>query len=133
MEDGVAPFFYVVHEQKSAQHGRNKQSEQQRTQKSERDRPGHGTEQAPFHALQSEDRKVRNDDDNAGEENRLLNFVGRGGDHLGECLLAAAKLGVTQDVFHHHHRTIHHHAEVERSQRKQVGGNVIQVQQDRRK
>jgi hypothetical protein len=56
-------------------------------QQSERHGPGHGTEQAAFHALQGEDGQVRNDDDDAREENRLLHFVGRGRDDLSERFL----------------------------------------------
>jgi len=37
---------------------------------------------------------------------------------------------MADDVFNHHHRAIHHHAEVQRAQRKQVGGNVAQVKAD---
>ena len=38
---------------------------------------------------------------------------------------------MADDVLHHHHRAFHHHAEIERAQREQVGGNVVQVQADR--
>ncbi len=38
---------------------------------------------------------------------------------------------VDHDVFHHHHRAFHHHAEIERAEREQVGGNVVQVEADR--
>ena len=40
-------------------------------------------------------------------------------------------LQVAQDVFHHHHAAVHHHTEIQRPQRKQIRGNVPQVQQDR--
>ena len=37
---------------------------------------------------------------------------------------------VADHIFDHHHRAIHHHAEVQRAQRKQVGGNMTQVETD---
>ena len=47
--------------------------------------------------------------------------------------LPAGELGMPQDVFYHHHRAIHHHAEIERAERQQVRGNVLQVEQNRGK
>ena len=38
---------------------------------------------------------------------------------------------MAQDVFDHYHRSVDDHAEVERAQRKQIGGNVTQVEQNR--
>jgi hypothetical protein len=37
---------------------------------------------------------------------------------------------MADDVFDHDHRAIDHHAEVQRAERKQVGGNVAQVEAD---
>ena len=35
---------------------------------------------------------------------------------------------MANDVLDHHHGAVDDHAEVQRSQRKQVGGNVVQVE-----
>src|ERR1035441_9688760 len=35
---------------------------------------------------------------------------------------------MTDDIFDHHHRAIHQHSKVQRAQRKQVGGNVADVE-----
>ena len=37
---------------------------------------------------------------------------------------------MADDVLDHHHRAVDHHAEIQRAQRKQVGGNVDQVKAD---
>ena len=37
---------------------------------------------------------------------------------------------MADDVFDHDHGAIDHHAEVQRAQRKQVGGNVAEVEAD---
>jgi hypothetical protein len=39
------------------------------------------------------------------------------------------RVQVADDVFHHHHRAFHHHAEIERAERKQVGGNIFRSRQ----
>ena len=40
---------------------------------------------------------------------------------------------MTDHVLDHHHRAVHNHAEIERAKRKQVRGNVHQVEADGRK
>ena len=39
---------------------------------------------------------------------------------------------MADDVLHHHHGAIDHHAEIQRAQREQIGGNVLQVEADGR-
>ena len=131
LEDRVAPLFDSGAEQDAAQHGRDEQGEDQRAQQGEGDGPGHGAEEAAFDALQGEDGEIGNDNDDAGEEDRALDFVGGDGDRLHERLLGVAEGGVAEDVFDHHDRSVDDHAEVERAEREQVGGNVAQVEKDR--
>ena len=131
LEDGIAPFFDSGTEQEAAEHGRDEQGEDERAQKGEGDGPSHGAEQAAFDALQGEDRQVGNNNNDAGEEDRALDFVGRDGDGLHERLFCVAEGSVAEDVFDHHHRSVDDHAEVESAEREQVGGDVAQVEQDR--
>ena len=130
LQDRVAPFFDSGAEQDAAQHGCDEQSEDQCAEQGEGDGPGHGAEEAAFDALQGEDGQIGNNDDDAGEENRALHFMGRDGDGLHEGFLGVAEGGVAKDVFDHHHRSVDDHAEVESAQRQQVRGNLAQVEQD---
>ena len=126
------PLARALGEEKAGQHRRDQHREHQRAQQSERHGPGHRLEQAPFHALQRENRQVGGDDDGDRVEHRPLHLV-RGVEDLlfrrSVVLVAAAE--VADDVLHHHHRAIHHHSEVQRAQRQQVRGNALQVQTGR--
>src|ERR1700724_3277005 len=116
-QSGILPFLDSVLEKQAAQCGRDEKSKQQCAEHGESYGPCHGPEQTALHPLQGENRKIGNDDNNAGEEHGPLHFVCRRGDHLLDRLLAAAGFGVTQDVLYHHYRTIYYHAEIECPQR----------------
>src|SRR5271165_6383465 len=129
IEGWILPLVDFPLEEKAAQNRRDEQSKYQRTEQGESYGPRHGAEQAAFDALQGEDRKVGNNDNDARKKHRLLHFVRGHRDRLHERLLPAES-GVTEDVFDHYNRTVNDHAEVERTQRKQVGGDLPQVEQD---
>jgi len=114
-EDRVAPLFHFATEEVSAEHGRDEEGENQCAKQGEGDGPSHWAKQTAFDTLQREDRKVGNDDDDAGEEDGLLHFVSSGGDDFAESLLVIAEGSVAQDVFHHDDRSVDDHAEIKGS------------------
>ncbi len=127
----VAPLTGSLPEQEAGQHRRQQDGEHQRPQQREGHRPRHGPEQPAFHPLQGEDRHVRRNNDDDGVKHRALDFMRRDADGLGDgAVVVVVAFQVAQDVFDHHHAAIHHHAEIERAQRKQVGGDMAQVEQD---
>src|SRR5262249_18259375 len=74
------------------------------------------------------------DDDCNREEAGPLDFVGGGADllhHRGPLIVAMRQQA--DDVLHHDDGAFDDHPEVERAERQQVGGNVAQVEADRRK
>ena len=90
----------------------------------EGDGPGHGLKQAAFDALQGKDRQVGGDDDGDGIEHRTLHFVRGVADPFGRGFGAVGETHVAHDVFDHDHGAVDHHAEIQRAERKQVGGNA---------
>ena len=127
----VSPFLDLAFaEDEVAEHGRDQKSEQKSAQQGEGYGPRHGAEQAALDALQGEDGQIGNDDDDAGEEDRLLYFVGGSGDYLEKSLLPLGELDVAHDVFHHDHGAIHDHAEIECAERKQIRRNVAEIEKN---
>jgi hypothetical protein len=59
-----------------------------------------------------------------------LHLMRRRSNHFDKCSLARSVFGVTKYILYHDHRTIHHHAEIQRTQREQIGRNMTQVEQD---
>ncbi|OAV67458.1 hypothetical protein Barb4_02461 [Bacteroidales bacterium Barb4] len=106
------------------------QGNRQRAQQGIPHRESHRREQFLFNPLESEQRHIGNDDYQRGKENGLGNFhdAADNGGFLQRCRLIVFPL--FQNRFHHHNRAVHQYAEVHRSQRKQVGGNIGQVHQD---
>src|ERR1035437_6712824 len=88
-------------------------------------------EQPAFYPLQGEDREIRGDDDENGEEDWTLHFVGGIADDLHQrSMLVDMRLDVAQDVLDHHDGAVDNHAKVERPQRQQVRRDMVQVQQN---
>lgn len=130
----IPPFLdFPVAENEVAEHRRNQKREYQRAQQCECYSPGHRTEQAAFDALQREDRQIGNDDNDARKKYRLLHFVRGGSDYLEKSLLLLRICRVAHDIFHHDHRPVDDHSEVERSERKQIRRDVIEIKKNRRK
>jgi hypothetical protein len=86
--------------------------------------------QAPFHALQREDRQVSGDDDGDGVEHRALHFVRSLADFSFAVLDSVLLTQMAHDVFDHYHRAVDHHPKIQRSKRQKVGGDMTQVQTD---
>ena len=127
------PFPRALAEQEAGQHRRHDHGEDQRAQQRERHRPRHGLEQPAFHALQGEDRQIGGDDDGDGVEDRPLDLVRGLANPLMRSVVPLSSRGaqMADDVLDHHHRAVHHHAEIQRAQRKQIGGNLLQVEANR--
>ena len=130
VHDGVLPLLCALAEEQAGHDRSDEDGEDERAEQGKADRPGHGLEEPAFDGLQGEDGQIRGDDDAAGEEDRTLHFV-RGIANLlrrgaGVVLLSE----MADDVLDHHHGAIDHHAEVQRAERKQVGGNVAEVEAD---
>src|ERR1019366_8400579 len=75
---------------------------------------------------------VSRNDDPYGVEDGPLNLVGGGPNAIldGAHLISVQ---MADDVLNHYHSAVHHHAEIQCSQRQQIGGNMLEVQTDRRK
>src|SRR5215471_11714243 len=128
----VLPLLAFLAEQKSGQGGSNHHGKKQSAEKGKHHGPSHRLEQLPFHALQREDRQVGGDNDRDRVENGPLNFA-RCDSHLLEhgAVVFFVFRQVPDDVFHHDHGAVYHHSEVERTERKQVRGDMPQVQANR--
>ena len=126
----VAPFLRAPGIHDAGQHGDEKHGEQERARQGEGDRPGHGPEQAAFHALEGEDGHVGGDDNGDRVENRPLHLMRGPLDFLrnGLVRMSAVMRQEAHDVLHHDDGALHDHAEIQRAEGKQVGGDVAQIE-----
>ena len=124
----ILPLFCAFLKGHSAHDRRHQHGKKQRADQREGDGPGHGLEEAALDGLQGEDGQIRGDDDAAGIEDRPLHLVRGIADSLCRSADAVFQREMADHVFDHHHGAIDHHAEVQRSQRQQIGGNVDQVE-----
>ena len=129
-EHRVTPLFQSPAEEVVAKNGRNEKREDQGPEQGECDSPSHGAEEATFDALEGEDRKIRDDDDDAGEEYGSLHFVGGHRNDFAEGLLVISEGSVAKDILDHHDRAVDDHAKVECSERKQVCGDMAEIEKD---
>src|SRR5215467_2965926 len=128
----VLPVLAVFAEQEGGQGRSDYHGKKQRSKQGKHHGPCHGLEQLPFHALQREDRQVSGNDDGDGVEDGPLHLARRRAHLLEDGALVLGVLAeVPDDVFHHDHRSVHDHAEIQRSEREQVRGNVPQIETDR--
>src|SRR5262249_22312500 len=118
-------------EQVGAEDGSNEEGENQRPEQGEGDGPSHGAKQAAFDPLQRENRKIGNDDDDAGEEHWFLYFVSGSRDDFTERSLVISEGSMAQDVLDHDHGAIDDHAEIESSQREEIRGDVPEIKKNR--
>ena len=134
IHDRVMPFVRSLRESETCQHGRDHDREQQCPEQRKGYRPCHGMKKPALDALQRKDRQISGNDDGDRIEHRALDFVrGLADFFAGRFGIPVLVAQVAYDVFDHHHRAIDHHAKIQRAERQQVGGNVPQVQTDRRK
>src|SRR4029077_12093649 len=129
-EHRVTPLFQFAAEEIVAEHGRDEKREDQGPEQGECDGPSHGAEEATFDTLQGKDRKVRNNDDDSGEEYGPLHFVGGHRNDFAEGLLVIPEGSVAKDVLDHDDRAVDDHAKVECAQREQVCGDVPEIEKD---
>ena len=113
--------------------GRNQhQRSEHRADKGIPHRERHRRKQFALNALESKQGHIGDDDDEGGEEDRFSHCR-----HTFHCRLAFEHLRrsvLTQadNRFHHHDRPVHKDTEVDGSERKQVGGYIGEVHQDKR-
>src|ERR1019366_6946307 len=130
---GVAPFANSFTEDHAGKYRRDEDGKHQRAQQGEGDRQGHGPEQPALYALQREDGQVGGDDDGDGVKHRALHLMGGVADDLGDGPGSrghTVSVDVANGVLYHDDRAIHHHAEIERTEGKQVGRNMADVEPD---
>src|SRR5579864_2516073 len=129
-EHRVAPLFQFAAEKVVAKHGCDEECEHQGAEQGECDGPSHGAEEATFDTLQGKDRKVRNNDDDSGEEDGPLYFVGGHRNDFTEGLLVISEGSVAKDVLDHDDRAVNDHPKVECAQREQVCGDMAEIEKD---
>ena len=113
----------------AGKHGSDDNREKQRAEQREGHGPGHGTEEAAFHALEGEDRQEGGDGDDDGVEDRALHFVRRIADFFDGSLDATVPvMERVHNVFDEHDCAFDEHAEVESADRQQVCRNMAQVE-----
>ena len=130
LHDRVLPFPRASGKHHAGHHRRHHNGEEKRADQSKRYRPGHGLEQTALDRLQREDRQVGRDDDAARVEHRPQHLIRRLADPLAGGARVILLRQVAHNVLNHDHRAIDHHAEIQCAQRKQVGGNMADVQAD---
>ena len=124
------PLFRAPRKHNARKHRPQEHREQQGPGKRKSDGPGHRLEQTAFDTLQREDREIGRDNDGDRIEHRALHFVRRSFDPLRDGLagMHARMRKQAHDVFDHYYGAFHDHAEIKRTQREQVGGNVPRFQ-----
>ncbi len=124
--------FHTQGDRAERRHDRQREDEraEQREAVGERQR----AEDAPFDALQREDRNERRDDDGHGEERRLRDINRRLDDEREQVAPPPGllRLRFVQHVFRKDDRAVDEDAEVHRSHRYQIRGQVNQRQPDER-
>ena len=123
------PFPGAFGIKETGEHRGKQHRENQAAGEREGDGPGHGFEETPLDALQSEDRDVGRDDNTDRIKHGPLDFVRGFRDLLARRFSSGIAISqMADDIFHHHHRAFHHHAEIERAQREQIRGNAFELE-----
>ena len=90
-----------------------------------------GANSSPDGAGERVDRQEPGHDHGDRVEDRPIHLGRRLDDHLADVERLRRGAGhLAEDVLDHHHGAVHQDAEVDRADRQQVGGNVLQVQAD---
>ena len=130
MKDGILPLLCAFAVEHAGHDRRDNDGKYECAHEGETDSPCHGLEEAPFNSLQCEDGQVRSDNDAASKEDRTQDFVGGFANLLSRCARVVGMRKMADDVLDHDDRAIDHHAEVQCAERKQIGGNMVEVEAD---
>jgi hypothetical protein len=115
------PLLRATPEEQTRQSWRNQHRKDQRSEQRKSHCPRHRLEQLSLDALQSEDRKVRGNDNGDGVKNGPLHLVRSRADPVNQCARSfCGTVQMAHDIFDHHHRPVDDHTEVQRTEREQI-------------
>ena len=132
-KSAVLLFLDAAFEPVGSQHRNQRQGQKQGAHQRERHGFRHGMEQLSRRSAQRVNRQIPSEDDGYGVEDGAIDVLRRCQDDFVQVVaLPFPQRQFAVNVFDHDHGAVDHNSEIDGADGKQVGGNVVGVQDDKR-